>query len=83
MRLVSILSSLAIAASFFALPANAETFPSRPVKVIVPFAAGGPVDVLARAVGESFRERTGQSLIVENKPGGHQHRRRRVQKRGA
>lgn len=71
MRLVSILSSLAIAASFFALPANAETFPSRPVKVIVPFAAGGPVDVLARAVGESFRERTGQSLVVENKPGGN------------
>lgn len=71
MRLTGIFASMAIGASLFALSANAETFPSRPVKVIVPFAAGGPVDVLARAVGESFRERTGQSLVVENKPGGN------------
>lgn len=71
MRLTSIIASLAVGASMFVMPANAETFPSRPVKVIVPFAPGGPVDVLARAVGDSFRERTGQSLVVENKPGGN------------
>jgi tripartite-type tricarboxylate transporter receptor subunit TctC len=50
--------------------ALAQDFPSKPVKVIVPFPPGGPVDVLARALGEAFRERTGQSLIVDNKPGG-------------
>lgn len=71
MRLSSIFASLAVGVSLLAMPADAETFPSSPVKVIVPFAPGGPVDVLARAVGESFRERTGQSLVVENKPGGN------------
>jgi tripartite-type tricarboxylate transporter receptor subunit TctC len=50
-------------------PLLAQEFPSRPVKVIVPFPPGGPVDVLARALGEAFRERTGQPLIVDNKPG--------------
>ena len=50
-------------------PANAQDFPARPIHVIVPFAPGGPVDVLARALGEGFRERTGQTFIVENKPG--------------
>ena len=50
-------------------PAVAQTFPDRPIHVIVPFAPGGPVDVLARALGEGFRERTGQTFIVENKPG--------------
>jgi len=38
-------------------PAVAQTFPDRPIHVIVPFAPGGPVDVLARALGEGFRER--------------------------
>ena len=52
-----------------ASPALAQDFPSKAVKVIVPFPPGGPVDVLARALGEAFRERTGQSLIVDNKPG--------------
>ena len=50
--------------------AAAQDFPSKPVKVIVPFPPGGPVDVLARALGEAFRERTGQGFVVDNKPGG-------------
>src|SRR4029453_13967904 len=49
---------------------GAEGFPGKAVKVIVPFPPGGPVDVLARALGEGFRERTGQSFVVDNKPGG-------------
>jgi tripartite-type tricarboxylate transporter receptor subunit TctC len=53
-----------------AAPAAAQDFPSKPVKVIVPFPPGGPVDVLARALGEAFRERTGQTFVVDNKPGG-------------
>jgi tripartite-type tricarboxylate transporter receptor subunit TctC len=50
--------------------AIAQDFPAKPVKVIVPFPPGGPTDVLARALGEAFRERTGQSFVVDNKPGG-------------
>ncbi len=50
--------------------ACAQDFPSKPVRVIVPFAPGGPVDVLARALGEGFKERTGQPFVVDNKPGG-------------
>lgn len=50
--------------------AAAQDYPSRPVRIIVPFPPGGPTDVLARALGEGFRERTGQNLIVDNKPGG-------------
>ena len=50
--------------------ARAQDFPWKPLRLIVPFAAGGPVDVLARALGEGFKERTGQAFIVDNKPGG-------------
>jgi tripartite-type tricarboxylate transporter receptor subunit TctC len=58
-------------ALLIALPAaSAQDFPSKAVKVIVPFPPGGPVDVLARALGEGFRERTGQGFVVDNKPGG-------------
>jgi tripartite-type tricarboxylate transporter receptor subunit TctC len=50
--------------------AAAQDFPVKSVKLIVPFPAGGPVDVLARALGEAFRERTGHTFVVDNKPGG-------------
>jgi tripartite-type tricarboxylate transporter receptor subunit TctC len=51
--------------------AAAQDYPSRPVKVIVPFPPGGPVDLLARALGEGFKTRTGQTFVVENRPGGN------------
>ena len=50
--------------------AAAQDFPTRPVRAIVPFAAGGPVDVLARTLGDGFHQRTGQNFVVDNKPGG-------------
>ena len=49
--------------------ATAQTYPSRPVKLIVPFAAGGAVDILGRIVANALTSATGQSFIVENKPG--------------
>jgi tripartite-type tricarboxylate transporter receptor subunit TctC len=61
---------LAIAA-LSAATAGAQTYPSRTVKVIAPFPPGGPVDLLARALSEGFKERTGQTFVVENKPGGN------------
>ena len=50
--------------------ARAQSFPSRPITIIVPFAAGGPTDTLARILGEHMRASLGQPLIVENVTGG-------------
>ena len=66
-RTAAVLAALALA-----LPpgAHAQAYPSRTVKIIVPFAAGGPADIYARAVGERLQAALGQSFVVEDKPGG-------------
>jgi tripartite-type tricarboxylate transporter receptor subunit TctC len=62
--LIALLAVVAIA-----LPARAETFPSRTIRIIVPYAPGGSIDLTARVIAKNLQERVGQSVIVENKAG--------------
>jgi len=50
--------------------ASAQGFPSRPIRMIVPYAPGGNVDISARIVGPGMGDLLGQTIIVENRPGG-------------
>jgi tripartite-type tricarboxylate transporter receptor subunit TctC len=52
------------------MPASAEDWPSRPVTMVVPFAAGGPMDTLARILQPTLGETLGKPIIIENQPGG-------------
>jgi tripartite-type tricarboxylate transporter receptor subunit TctC len=60
---------IASAASFPALPARAQSFPSKGMQLIVPFAAGGAADIIGRVVSERLAAAYGQSVVVENRAG--------------
>ena len=63
----SVAASLLLAA--VPLSAQAQTYPAKPVHVVVPFAPGGPVDVLARVLSQDFGDAWGQAFVVENRAG--------------
>ena len=65
----SLLLGAGLAGSLLATPAFGQAYPSRPVKIIVPFATGGPADNYARFIAQRLQESLGQSFVVDNKPG--------------
>ncbi|MDB5883081.1 MAG: tripartite tricarboxylate transporter substrate binding protein [Ramlibacter sp.] len=60
---------LAAGLAFAASAAFSQTWPARPIRMIVPFAAGGPTDVYARIIGQRLAEELGQPVVIEDKPG--------------
>ena len=66
-RLAPIVATLA--AALFAGGASAQTYPARPIRMIVAFAAGGTTDYVCRLIADKARALLGQSIVVENKPG--------------
>jgi tripartite-type tricarboxylate transporter receptor subunit TctC len=70
MRLTVLRSFLIGVFAAFALPAHAQSWPTRPVTMVVPFAAGGPMDVVGRIMATSLSEQLGQQVVVENVGGG-------------
>ena len=59
----------AVTLSFAAFGAAAQGYPTRPITLVVPFAAGGPTDVVARALGQAMGKTLGQNVVIENKLG--------------
>src|SRR5256886_17148508 len=64
MRRTTAVLLLVLAAS-----AAAQDFPSKPVKLVVPFPPGGPLDISGRIIGKELQDRWGQPVVVENRPG--------------
>ncbi len=58
-----------LVASFFALPVAAQSFPSKPIRLICPFPPAGSVDIASRAIANELTKTLGQSVTVENRPG--------------
>jgi tripartite-type tricarboxylate transporter receptor subunit TctC len=63
--LIAQLSALAVSAQ----PAAQPDYPTKPIRFIIPFAAGGPVDVLGRGIGQKFTAAMGQQVVLDNRPG--------------
>jgi tripartite-type tricarboxylate transporter receptor subunit TctC len=70
LRLWAAIGGLALAAAAVAAPAQAADWPSGPVKIVVPLAAGGSSDIASRALAKGLSDRWHQSVVVENRPGG-------------
>ena len=63
---------IALLFAFAALAAQAQPYPTKPIRMVVPYTAGGPADLLVRALGQKLTEAWGQQVIVENKPGANE-----------
>ena len=70
MRLTMRLQTLAVCSAMLAGAAHAQNFPSKQVRFVVPFAAGGTIDIIGRLLAPSMGKALGQQIIVEDRPGG-------------
>jgi tripartite-type tricarboxylate transporter receptor subunit TctC len=61
--------ALLVASLAFAAGAAAQQYPTKPIKIVIPFVPGGPSDTVGRAIGSKFQEYLGQPAVVENRPG--------------
>jgi tripartite-type tricarboxylate transporter receptor subunit TctC len=64
---------LSVIVAFVVLPAAAQQYPSKPIRLIVPFVAGGSADVLSRVLAQRWTQQYGQQVVVENRPGSGGH----------
>lgn len=64
-----LVAALGVWGALAAMPAVAQDYPSKPIRIVIPFAAGGGNDLFARLVGQRFSELVGQTVVIENKPG--------------
>ena len=66
---MTILRALCAVLLALALPAGAQDYPAKPIRFVVPYPAGGPLDTVARLLGQKVGEALGQPVVVDNKPG--------------
>ena len=69
MKRIAAVAAVTLSAACAAFPAQAQQYPTKPIRVVVPYAAGGTSDILARQIGPMVTDAWGQPVIVENKPG--------------
>ena len=73
MSAIRIILAALVIVGFGAVPASAQSYPAKPIRIIVPTSPGGITDTLARALAQRLTESFGQQVIVENRPGGAGH----------
>ena len=69
MRLLTIICALCALLAGASIPARAQPYPTKPIRIVVPYPAGGGIDVLSRLIGARLAQRFNQPVVIENKPG--------------